>query len=60
MLAFGLGTAPTLLVVGIAGQLAGQRWRRRVAAWSPVLLAVNAALLIALAILGWPPAGQAL
>ena len=60
MLAFGLGTAPTLLVVGIAGQLAGQRWRRRVAVWSPALLAVNAALLIVLAILGWPPAGQAL
>ena len=50
MLAFGLGTVPTLLVVGIAGQLAGQRWQRQVAAWSPALMLMNAALLAFLAV----------
>lgn len=52
MLAFGLGTAPALVVVGIAGHAAGQRWRRGVAAAAPLALLFNAALLTALAVQG--------
>jgi hypothetical protein len=45
MLAFGLGTVPTLAAVGIAGQAAGWRWQRGVAVLSPVVMLGNAALL---------------
>ncbi len=49
MLAFGLGTAPALIAVGIAGHAAGQRWRRGVMAASPAVMLLNAALLAVLA-----------
>lgn len=49
MLAFGLGTAPSLIVVGIAGQAAGRRWSRAISAAAPALMALNAILLLALA-----------
>lgn len=45
MLAFGLGTVPALLIVGLAGHAAGRRWGRGAAMLSPVLLVLNAALL---------------
>jgi len=46
MLAFGLGTAPALIVVGIAGHAAGQRWHRGIASLAPCLMAMNAGLLL--------------
>jgi uncharacterized protein len=49
MLAFGLGTAPALMLVGIAGHAAGRRWHRCVAAAAPALLAFNAVILLVLA-----------
>lgn len=49
MLAFGLGTAPALIAVGIAGQAAGRRWQRGVAVAAPTVMLLNAALLIVLA-----------
>jgi sulfite exporter TauE/SafE len=49
MFAFGLGTAPSLMVVGSAGHAAGRRFQRGVAVAGPVLMAVNAMLLLALA-----------
>jgi sulfite exporter TauE/SafE len=49
MVAFGLGTVPGLMIVGIAGHAAGRRWSRGVAVAAPVLMAVNAMLLLALA-----------
>ena len=49
MLAFGLGTAPALMVVGIAGHAAGRRWNRGVMLAAPVLMVLNAVLLLALA-----------
>jgi hypothetical protein len=49
MVAFGLGTVPSLMAVGIAGQAAGRRWNRGVAVAAPVLMAFNAMLLLALA-----------
>jgi sulfite exporter TauE/SafE len=50
MLAFGAGTVPTLVAVGIAGQVAGRRWQRRIARWSPALMVLNAVLLVGLAV----------
>jgi uncharacterized protein len=50
MLAFGLGTVPALVAVGIAGQTAAHRWRRGVAVLSPAVMLLNAALLIVLAL----------
>ena len=50
MLAFGLGTAPTLIAVGIAGNAAGWRWQRIVAAAAPGTMLLNAALLVLLAL----------
>ena len=50
MLAFGLGTVPTLIAVGIAGQVAGRRWQARIARWSPALMVVNAVLLVGVAL----------
>jgi len=45
MLMFGLGTAPALLAVGIAGQAAARRWQRALGPVAPVLLLVNALVL---------------
>ena len=53
MLAFGLGTVPALVAVGIAGQAAGRRWQRGVAAAAPAVMLLNAALLTALALRGF-------
>ncbi|MBS0558745.1 MAG: sulfite exporter TauE/SafE family protein [Proteobacteria bacterium] len=50
MLCFGLGTVPSLAVVGIAGQAAGRRWQRGVALAGPALMTVNA---VALLLLAW-------
>jgi sulfite exporter TauE/SafE len=50
MLAFGLGTVPSLLLVGIAGHLAGRHWQARVARLAPAIMLGNAALLILLAL----------
>jgi len=50
MLAFGLGTVPTLVAVGVAGQVAGRRWQARIARWSPAVMVLNAMLLIGIAI----------
>lgn len=49
MLAFGLGTVPSLMIVGVAGQAAGRRWNRGVTAAAPVVMALNAVLLLVLA-----------
>lgn len=49
MLAFGLGTVPSLVVVGIAGQAAGRRWNRGITLAAPVLMGLNAMLLLVLA-----------
>jgi sulfite exporter TauE/SafE len=50
MLAFGLGTAPALIAVGIAGHAAGRRWQRGIAFAAPAVMLLNAALLAALAL----------
>jgi sulfite exporter TauE/SafE len=50
MLAFGLGTVPGLVVVGVAGQALGHRWKRCVTMAGPGLMAVNAAVLFAVAL----------
>ncbi len=49
MLAFGLGTVPGLVAVGVAGQAAGRAWHRGVAVAAPVAMLANAALLAAMA-----------
>ena len=49
MLAFGLGTVPALVLVGIAGQATGRVWQRATARLAPAVLLVNAGLLAALA-----------
>lgn len=53
MLAFGLGTAPALIAVGIAGQAAGRRWQRGLAVAAPAVMLLNAGLLVALALRGF-------
>ncbi len=50
MLAFGLGTVPSLVAVGLVGAAARQRWQRAAAAWAPAVMLLNAALLAVLAI----------
>jgi sulfite exporter TauE/SafE len=50
MAAFGLGTAPALVALGIAGQAAGQRWQSGVARAAPAVMLLNALLLMALAL----------
>jgi sulfite exporter TauE/SafE len=50
MAAFGLGTVPSLMAVGIAGQAAGRRWQRTVATFAPAVMVLNAGLLIVLAL----------
>lgn len=52
MAAFGLGTAPALVGIGIVGQAAGQRWRATLESITPFILVANAALLALLAIRG--------
>ncbi len=49
MLAFGLGTVPALVAVGVAGQAAGRAWHRGVAVAAPLVMLVNAAVLAAMA-----------
>jgi sulfite exporter TauE/SafE len=49
MVLFGLGTVPSLVAVGLAGHIAGRRWRRRLVQLAPALLFANAALLLLLA-----------
>lgn len=49
MLAFGLGTVPGLMVVGVVGYATGRRWHRATALAAPSILALNAALLLILA-----------
>nr|WP_283949836.1 sulfite exporter TauE/SafE family protein [Limobrevibacterium gyesilva] len=50
MLAFGLGTVPSLVVVGLAGRAAGHAWQRAVLAAAPVLMFANGTLLAVLAL----------
>jgi sulfite exporter TauE/SafE len=49
MLAFGAGTMPILMLIGIAGHAAGRRWNDGVRAAAPVLMVLNALLLLGLA-----------
>lgn len=49
MLAFGLGTVPALVLVGIAGQATGRVWQRATARLAPAVMLINAGLLAALA-----------
>jgi sulfite exporter TauE/SafE len=49
MAAFALGTAPSLVAVGYAGQFFGRRWRAAVRPFAAALLTVNAAFLTAMA-----------
>lgn len=48
MAGFGLGTAPALVAVGLAGGAAGRRWNRAATALAPAALGLNAAVLLAL------------
>lgn len=45
MSAFALGTVPALVVVGVAGQVAGRRWQGLTGRLAPGLLMLNAGLL---------------
>jgi sulfite exporter TauE/SafE len=49
MVSFAIGTAPVLMLIGIAGHAAGQRWNRTVTAAAPALMVLNAALLLMMA-----------
>lgn len=49
MLAFGLGTTPSLLLVGVSGLISAQKWTRTMAAAGPPLLLLNATVLMVLA-----------
>ena len=49
MVAFGCGTVPGLVAVGVAGQAAGRAWHRGVAVAAPLVMLANAALLGAMA-----------
>jgi len=49
MLAFTLGTLPSLLAIGLLGHLAGSRWRAQLLRYAPLLLMLNAAVLLLLA-----------
>ncbi len=50
MLAFGIGTVPALIGVGVAGQAAAHRWWRGGAMLAPAVMVLNAALLMLLAL----------
>jgi len=52
MAAFGAGTFPALFAVGYGGVIAGRRWRDVLARFARPLLAVNAVLLVAVALRG--------
>ncbi|NVK19604.1 MAG: sulfite exporter TauE/SafE family protein [Methylocystaceae bacterium] len=45
MAAFALGTIPVLMAVGLAGHMAGQKWRTVVTDLAPILLILNAGVL---------------
>jgi len=49
MTAFAIGTAPSLIMVGLVGHMAGQRWREGLLRWAPLLLVLNAGVLTLLA-----------
>ncbi|HVI53239.1 MAG TPA: sulfite exporter TauE/SafE family protein [Candidatus Sulfotelmatobacter sp.] len=49
MLTFAIGTAPTLVAVGLVGHMAGQHWREGLLRWAPLLLVLNAGVLTMLA-----------
>jgi uncharacterized protein len=49
MVAFGSGTAPVLMVIGVAGHAAGRRFSHGVMVAAPVVMVLNAMLLLALA-----------
>jgi uncharacterized protein len=49
MVAFGLGTAPVLMVIGVAGYAGGRQWSRGITMAAPALMMLNAALLLVLA-----------
>jgi sulfite exporter TauE/SafE len=50
MAVFALGTVPSLLVVGVVGQVAATRFRRAMAVAVPALMLMNAAVLSYLAV----------
>ena len=52
MLAFGLGTVPALVVVGLSGHLLARRWRSGMTLGAPAVMLVNATVLLVLAIRG--------
>jgi len=49
MLCFGIGTAPSLVAVGVAGHAAGRAFHRGVTALAPAVLLLNATVLGVLA-----------
>ncbi len=49
MAAFALGTIPSLMAVGFAGHLAGQKWRTVITDLAPILLIINSGVLAYLA-----------
>jgi sulfite exporter TauE/SafE len=49
MAAFTLGTVPALIGVGLAGHLAGQKWQKVITDLAPILLILNAGVLLYLA-----------
>ena len=49
MFAFGSGTAPVLMVIGVAGHAAGRRCSHGVTVAAPVVMVLNAVLLLVLA-----------
>ncbi len=49
MVAFGLGTAPILMLIGIGGYAGGRRWSHGMTTVAPALMVLNAVLLVALA-----------
>ena len=49
MVAFGAGTAPVLMVIGVAGHAAGRRFNQGVRYAAPVVMVLNAVLLLVLA-----------
>jgi hypothetical protein len=57
MLAFGAGTAPALVALGVVGQVAGRRWQRGVTLAAPAVMLLNAVLLVALALRGLAAGG---
>ena len=50
MVAFGIGTTPVLMLVGIAGHGVGWRYNRLLRGATPVLMAMNAVLLFVIAL----------